>query len=478
MAVPPQSAAAAEVERLDRALRLVTFAGCLGMTWGTLVGSPVTTEFFRELGATPFQFGLLGGVPMLMLFMQYAGAWLANCVASRQRWFVILGVTHRLLYLPLACLPLLFPQVPGTVMVPLLIVLLAVSSGLGNAMGPIWLSWMGDLLPKRIVNRYWGTRQQFVTLTWTLCFVGLTIFTYLAADMPARVAFPILTAVGVTAGVIDILLFLKVHEPPNRILARRGLLDTLLEPLRHPQFQSLLPWSCGFAFSACFAAVFIQVFILEVLGLPVWQTNVIWCFMGLGSALVAKLWGRLADRHGHRPVLMICTSLKSCIMLTLVVVSPRWAIPVLAVTFFIDNMLNCGNAIAQNGFMLKCSPKENRPMFLGSVVALNGLAGGLGAIVGGWFLRLTEGVHVQFASFDWGNYHLLFIVSFFLRIACVPMAAWVQEPRSSPAGVVVGEILAMWPMRYVSYPVGLYRRWRSANDDAEDDPPPEAPRDK
>ena len=43
---------------------------------------------------------------------------------------------------------------------------------------------------------------------------------------------------------------------------------------------------------------------LKVLGMSVWEATLAWCMMGLGVALGAPRWGKLADHHGNRPVLI------------------------------------------------------------------------------------------------------------------------------------------------------------------------------
>ena len=57
--------------------------------------------------------------------------------------------------------------------IPVFIGLIALSSALSNFMVPLWLSWMGDLIPKRILNRYWGSRLEYMTLVWAAAFFGI-----------------------------------------------------------------------------------------------------------------------------------------------------------------------------------------------------------------------------------------------------------------------------------------------------------------
>ena len=454
--MPPQD----EYSPLFRQMRLITVAGSLAMVYVTCVGCPVATDYLRQLGATDLQFGLLGGVPLIMLTMQFFGAWLANKLRRRKGWFMTLCISARLLDLPVACLPLCFPNVLGPTWIPIFIVLASLNGAMANLITPLWFSWMSDLIPRRILNRYWGARHRIMTFVWTAAYLGVAAFTWYAPALDVRVAYAALVAIGVTAGVVDIILFTWIEEPENVILTGRGPLETFLEPLRHREYRSLVRYGSAFLASAMLGAAFMQLYVIKVVGVPIWQANVIWCAAGLGSAVVARFWGHVADRYGHRPVLILCTFCKPYICLVFLFLTRENAFVLLPIAFFLDGTVNAAHAIAMNGFMLKMAPRENRSMFIAAITALTGLAGGVGSILGGCFLRATEETSYHLAGHEWSNYHLLFMVSFVLRVLCIPLSFAVREPASKPPAEVLSYIMGQWPYRVLLFPVGLYRRLR------------------
>jgi hypothetical protein len=113
--------------------------------------------------------------------------------------------------------------------------------------------------------------------------------------------------------------------------------------------------------------------------------------------------------------------------------------------------------IAMNGYMLKMAPRENRSMFIAATTALAGVLGGLGSVAGGLFLHQTESFSLLMFGRHWTNYHLLFLLSFFLRLLCIPMALAVREPTSAESVKVINYMMGLWPMRMLMFPVGLYR---------------------
>jgi MFS family permease len=179
----------------------------------------------------------------------------------------------------------------------------------------------------------------------------------------------------------------------------------------------------------------------------------------LGNAVAAPVWGKIADRHGHRPVMRLCAWMKPAICLVFLLVTPATAVLVLSVSFFLDGILNSGMEISVNGFMLKLAPRENRSMFIAAICALSGVASGLGAVLGGIFLEATQSFSFAFLGRTWNHYHLIFLLSFLLRIPAIRMAGMVREPASGRSTVVLSELMSLWPMKALTFPVGLYRRW-------------------
>lgn len=452
---------------LEQSMRIITVAGCLAMVHYTCITCPVVTDFCREMGATEFQFGLLAGLPMILLIMQFVGAYLTDRIPRRKPYFMVLEISARLVWVPAAFLPLLFPQIPGSVLIVVFLGAVMVNGALSNMDSPLWFSWISDLVPRRILNRYWGQRQQYMTLVWTLALVAVAALTWLAKSLSARQMLPILVSIGCLAGIADILLFTWVREPPNLMNPDSHPLQVLLAPLRHREYRTLVVFSCAFSAAAMVGAAFMQIYVLDVLKLPVWKTTLIWCTAGLGAAVVAPAFGRLADRHGHRPVLLLCMLFKPMIAGVFLFVTAGNAFVVLSIAFFLDSMLNGGYTIAVNGYMLKMAPRVSRSMFIAALTALSGIAGGLGAILGGLILRHSRDFSACVFGMDWTNYHVVFLLSFILRALCIPLAAAVREPTSSGTLVVLNALVGQWPMRLIVFPVGLYRRFLSAEEQEE-----------
>ncbi|MBN8218116.1 MAG: MFS transporter [Spirochaetes bacterium] len=445
---------------LKRSLRLVTVAGSLALVYSAAISSPMSTDFFRRMGFGEVEFGILSGIPMLMLGMQFLGALWGNRLQSRRAVFMGLIISGRLLWIPIILVPLL-PVATGH-RTAIMLALLAVSSLLLNLGPPIWFSWMGDLIPRRILSRYWGGRMRMMQGVWLLTYIPLVLFgfRYQALGLSLPQAFFLITVLGVAAGVVDILLFLWVWEPPPAPARERPLLETLLEPMRQPSFRSYMVWNVAYSASVMIGAAFMLLYVLKVLALPLWEVMVIWWMPGIGSMLSSAFWGRLIDRFGSRPILVLCTGLKPLAPIVFFVITRENAFAILCGFFIFDNMLNMGSQLATNGFMLRMAPRENRGMFVAAISSLPGIAGGLSAIAGGYLLKAWEGHGIHLLGRAWDHYQYLFLLSALLRLLCIPLALRIREPESAHTMDVLSAMVEDWPSRLVSLPVALFRRIR------------------
>jgi hypothetical protein len=97
-------------------------------------------------------------------------------------------------------------------------------------------------------------------------------------------------------------------------------------------------------------------------------------------------------------------------------------------------------------------------MFMAAIIGLSGVCGGLASIVGGMFLDLNKGFSLHLFGREWTNFHLVFLVGLFLRIACVPLVRGIREPKSSSSREVLDDLLDSWYTMFVRTPAGLFRR--------------------
>ncbi len=432
------------------AQRAIIVAGCLGMIYLQLTQSPATVQFARALGANGLHIGILGALPTAMLFMQFVAGVLVNRMKYRRRVWLTVGIAHRLVMLPAALGPWLWPEAPAGFWVWTLIGLSAANYGMADFCHPLWMSWMGDYLPKEGLSRFWGRRQLW--MHWTAAAVLGLAAVFVAANPQGIIPiFAVMGSVAAVCGVIDLLFFLRVEEPPVQPAPSPRLRDILAAPFKGREFRAYIAFTCFWHFAAMTGAPFISLFLLEYVGMDLYHAMLLWACSWVGGALMAGRMGWLADRFGHRPLLVLSISLKSTLMIALLLVpaNPQAAFWLLIPVFMLDALLNAGIAIANHGFLLSYSPSENRAMYIAAGTALAGMIGGLTSIVSGAVLRSLSGWDFSFLAIGVSHFHVLFAVSVVLRLISAALVLTVEEPNAAKTSEVVNHLWNVAQLRFL-----------------------------
>lgn len=432
------------------------------MAYTQLTTSPATVQFARSMGATSFHIGILGAIPLGLVCMQLVSAMVAQRVVRRKPLWMAASLVQRVIFLPAALGPWLFPHVSDEVWIWTLIALTTVNHAMLHFGTPLWLSWMGDYLPHKGLNQFWGLRHSSQQWTASLALLANALF-FLRSGVDVRAAFAGIITLGAVLGVTDILLFTRVYEPPLVHLAASSLWQAVSGPFRQRNYRGFIFYSCFWNMAAMVGAPFISMYLLEHVGMDLFHVLLLWTISWTGGALLSTRLGQWAERHGQRPVIILCTAFKSINMLALLVCpqDPSVAFWFLTPVFMVDAFLNAGILIANNGFLIKNSPRENRTMFVAAGTGFAGIVGGLSSIVAGAALGASDHWSWHWAGTTFVNFHVLFAVSAMLRLTSALLAVRISEPQSTSARVVAAELIVVTRVR-VQTLSGVLRRVRAS----------------
>ena len=439
------------------ARRAIIFAGCLGMIYTQLTMSPAATEYARTLGATGWHVGLLGALPTLTLITQFAAAVLANRLRFRRPLWMAVALCERLLFLPAAAVMLLPSGLSDAARLWLFVGLTAANHALLNFCTPLWLSWMGDYLPRDGLSRFWGVRHN--AMQWAAAGSLLLGAVWLRrGGWDFGPAFGLLLIAGAACGVVDILMFRKVHEPPVTPAPEPRWRDAFAAPLRDRVFRRFILYQCFWHFAVMIGSPFIGLYLLREKGMPADRLLLLWSFSWIGGAVLSRRLGRLVEQHGNKPVMNLCAWFKSFNIIALLFMpsNPDVAFWLLVPVFMLDALLNAGMAIAQNGFLLKNSPAGNRTMFVAAGTALAGMVGGLTSVAAGAAVAFSAGTTVSVAGSAWGPIEFAFAASIVLRVAGAWLGRYVIETQSrTTAAEVFVQLIGVTPGRLLRFPLGF-----------------------
>lgn len=435
-------------DEIRTSLRASTLDGIFATIFCNITGGVLLSNFFVELQASPFQIGMLASIPMLANLLQPLGAYWADRTSSRRLYGLWVYGISRLLWLPLALAiiglsgHLVAPQ--GMILATL--VVMAATHFLGAIGSASWLSWLAILVPRQLRGRYFGFRNSTFSLT---SLVALPCLGLIVSHWPGGSiqGFGVLVAVGVVAGIISLGYQSRMTDVnPRTYLARASAppLEPVIElgtdgptpPIAGPPelpetahrsilnnfpFLLFLLYFGLWSFGVNLSNPFFNLYLLDNLTLDLsWVT----LYNGLGAGanlLMLLIWGKLADRIGNRPILLLVGVLVALIPLCWLGTGATslsiW------LWFPLLHLLGGGAGAAIdlciNNLQLTIAPVQHHTKYFAMTAAIGGISGALGALLGGWLAQLS----------DTGGIGGLFALSSILRLVALLPLVWLQEPQ-------------------------------------------------
>lgn len=458
----PLSAGELSGKQLRRTLWLVTAAWVYGSVWLNATSGAPLTSFAAALNATEFQFGVLSALPFLASFLSLPGTLFIEATGRRRWTFLTFLYFQRLMWIPLALVPLWLVYRSGGRATPFaasvflaLVFLMHTGQAIG---GPGWTGWMADIVPSRIRGAYFSRRRAWGLLSaipaawgagWLLDrFAGAGGS---AGTMQLLTCCAVIFIIAGIFGSIDIAHFHWVPDVPTPPKRGRELLSSWGEPLRNRNYLYFAGFIAMLFFAVSFMGQFVTLYVMRQLGAATntgtaraSSLNQVTQLMLLVAPAIAQLtvlhaWGKAADRMGKRPVLALAA-------LGLVPVAVGWCF-VSRDTIWLGYLLSAAGAALWTGvdvvnlnIVLEFSGSASESGSKGGTayVAVNSviinLAGCAGGLSAGYIADYLRNLHWQTPLIgDFTFFHVLFLLSALLRLlAVVLFLPRLHEPRARP----------------------------------------------
>ena len=418
----------AERGRLRRSLRASVAEGMVAEVFTACAGATVLTGWAVALQLSPFLVGVMSALPFCAQFVQFPAAWLTSALGHRR---VALGVVllSRQVMLPLCVMPWLGLSLVGQQR--LLVGVAATSAVLAVVGNNAWTAWMGELVPESLRGRYFGRRTAVCTLGSTLASLvaGVTM-DRLGTPGGVGLGLPLLAGVSCVAGVGCTLLMLRQHDPaPQRERPRLALRVALL-PLKDERARRVLGYQLAWNAAVGLCTPFFAYHSLKNLKLGFLALAVQAASTAAMRMVTAPLWGRVIDRRGAQPVLVLC-SLGLCVLpLVWLWPSPTFLWPLLLDVVLAGGLWS-GHTLASFALPLAVAPREGRPFYLAAFSTAGGLAYTVASALGGGLAGLLP-TAFTWGGHAWNNLHVLFLLSSGARTAAAMLSLRILEPRATP----------------------------------------------
>ncbi len=364
-------------------MRSFLFAGVAATVQSGII-LPYLSLYLLALGATSGQIGLMASLAgLLSTLLLIPGAMVAERSGKRKLIFMICGAGFsRLVFLPVALIPLLAP--PATA-VFLIILLRVLSNGVASFSTPAWTSLVGDLIPMHWRGRYFGSRTLFMTISSmvTTYLVGVMISGLSGGKTPV-LGYEIAFGIAFAASMVSSGFFWRIKEPlsPATIPHQEEVyhLRSWLQTIAGDQvFRNYTIFGSIWNLAIGFSAPYFTLYMVEVLKANANDIGIFTIASSLAALPALNLFGILADRWGEWKVQLATGLLIPLLPLAWVLVR----IPLHGTLINIPGgILWAGFNLASFNFLLSLAPSEKRARYSALFQVAVALSSAVGTLIG------------------------------------------------------------------------------------------------
>jgi MFS family permease len=411
-------------------LKASTWDGVFATVFSNVTGGVLLSDFLLELGANPVEIGLLSSIPMVVNLLQPLGAYVSEQTTSRHWYGLWVFAPSRLLWLILAAAIAWESWHSGKPhdLVVWTLAVVFLTSLLGALGSASWLSWMAALVPAKLRGRYFGLRNMASNSVNLVCvpLLGLALSAWSSNKIEG---YGVLLLLGAIAGIISLAFQFSMADinPQEEVKRKSHSIEATTSNATHllgANSLKFLVYLSLWTFAVNISAPFFNLYLLDNLKIDVSWVTIYGSLMSGASLLMLLVWGRLADRWGNRPLLLVVG--------VLVAVTPLLWLGTnqeqlsLWLWFPLLHLLMGGTWAAidlcGNNLQMAVATGKHQATFFGIAAAVTGVSGALGATVGGFIAQNS----------DLGGLPGLFSLSAVLRlVALLPLVLVGEEGSHS-----------------------------------------------
>lgn len=365
--------------------------------WGlALTFSSVATVvpmFLKKLGASDIEIGL---IPTLMnlgfTLPSIFSAPIVERVRSLKKFILIVTWIERLPYLFLAILALTLGDSRPYLTIYISLIIIGIGySGTGFIM-PAWMDFTARIIPVTSRGKYIAIGNG---LGGVLGIAGSIMVGRILDSYPFPKNFAICFSITISILLVAYIIMALMKEPPNEHVERKEKVQyiqeitKILRSDRHFRNYILARFIVSFG---TMGIAFYTVYAVSRFSLSDEYIGTFTMFLVGGQPLANLIWGPLADKTGHRNVLLggiFCNLLSNLIALTTPIVYPFYA------AFALSGAMNSAFMISGLPIILEFAPPDRRPTYIGINNILISPALALSPLIGG-IIAENFGYHYVF----------------------------------------------------------------------------------
>lgn len=298
--------------------------------------------------------------------------------------------------------------------------------------GVSWNSWMQSVIPHRLRGKYLGRRNR-------LLYISMLVFLFIVSLVLAGFddslpAFQILFAAAIGLRIVSAFAQQGMHTSSNAkpTVPERDWREQLRIVWANARLKRFILFAALMGLAINLFSPFYPIFMLQQLQLSAARTNFILLIGPLAAAIAFPAWGRLLDRYGNIPVMIVS-------LVTWQLTAFLWAFMrpdnlwVLYVVLAAGGFTSPGYGIGVFNLLLKFTPSAGRTMGMALFTSVSSLTAAIGPIVGSNIITWAQGLgyaplHV---------YHVVFAMTPVMAISVCLLLRKLNEEKASQLTDVV-----------------------------------------
>lgn len=414
-------------------------------------GESFFVAFALFIRANNIQVGLLSSLPQsLGSAVQLFSNRLIRLFRSRKRLVAAAALLQGLMYIPIALVYYF-----GTLRVYHLIFFACLYWVFGMVLSPAWNSWMGDLTDEKERGAYFGRRSKYTGFSSFASYLaaGYVLERFGSAGIQYW-GFAAIFALALASRLVSFVFLCKKDEPPYRPAA--GSEFAFLEFVKQARFRNyglFVLYTSLMNFSVSVAAPFFTPYMLRDLRLDYMTFAVVNAAAIVTKVMSFTVWGRASDRFGRKKILGLTGFLMPVISaLWLFSGNPAYLVLIQLYSGFVWG----GFELSAGNFIFDATSPQKRATCVAYYNVINGAALITGAMLGSLIVRYND--------VFWSKYYLVFLLSFFLRLAAssvfLPRLREVRLVEEIPYTRLFVKIISMMPTMGPIYGLIPFRKPR------------------
>ena len=397
-----------------------------------LPGGVFLTAYLLTLGANNTEIGFISSIPVLINIIAPFASFLVERAESRKNTSLRFSLPVRFLWIIVALIPLLVYSNGITHPIIFFIAIFILISALNVPTTLAWTSWMGDIIPEKERGHYFGRRSIVAGIIATIASLLLGKFLDL---IPAKhIGFSIVFGIGAAAGFLSYFMLTRIPDTKNTLASKESFsLDHVFNKIQKvfadKNFMKLVWFNAAWAFSLSFMGVFANVFMLKELNMSITLVVAFATISTLSNLALTPFWGKIADKYGNKPVMLICGNVLGLTPILWAITMPSNYFIIIPLLYVLAGTFWAGFNIAAFNIVLKLSPKADRAFFLSVNMLIPSITAFTAPLISGFLIDAIGTNKIDMGFYYFGAFQLVFILCAFMRSFPIKILKKVVEPQ-------------------------------------------------